>query len=136
VLHDHTGNGAFMLVNASYNPSDFFVTTVTDLCPNTTYEFAAWIMNVLVPRNGIKPNITFSIETPSGTVLQQYMTGDVPETSSPVWRQYGFFFSTPTNNAVIVLRMTNNAPGDRVMILDWMILLFALAVQVILLQPT
>ena len=43
---DHTGGGAFMLVNASFEPGDFFVSTVSDLCPNTTYEFASWIMNV------------------------------------------------------------------------------------------
>lgn len=110
VSSDHTGNGAFLLVNATYNPGDFMVARVTDLCPNITYEFAAWCMNVM-NRNGIKPNITFSIETESGTVLQQYSTGDIPETGSPQWRQYGFFFTTPVNNAVIILRMTNNAPG-------------------------
>ncbi len=111
VQNDHTGSGAFMLVNASYTPGDFFLATVNDLCPNTTYEFAAWIMNVLVQRNGIKPNITFSIETPTGTVLQTYATGDLAETAQPTWKQYGFYFSTPVNNPVIVLRMTNNAPG-------------------------
>lgn len=110
VSTDHTGNGAFMLVNASYDPGDFFLTNVTDLCPNTTYEFAAWIMNVL-DRSGIKPNITFSIETTGGNVLQQFATGDIPEDFTPTWKQYGFFFTTPANNASIVLRMRNNAPG-------------------------
>ena len=81
-----------MLVNASYTPGDFFLSTVTDLCPNTTYEFAAWIVNVMA-RNAIKPNITFSIETTTGTVLQQYSTGDIPETFTASWKQYGFFFS-------------------------------------------
>ncbi len=107
---DHTGGGAFMLVNASITPGDFFVSTVSDLCPNTTYEFASWVMNVLA-RSGIKPNITFTIETPAGAILQQYNTGDIPESFSPTWRQYGFFFTTPANNPVIVLRMRNNAPG-------------------------
>jgi gliding motility-associated-like protein len=110
VTADHTGNGAFLLVNASYAPGDFIVTRVTNLCPNITYEFAAWVLNIL-NRSGIKPNITFTIETESGTVLQQYNTGDIPETFSPLWRQYGFFFTTPVNNPVIVLRMRNNAPG-------------------------
>ncbi len=110
VAADHTGNGAFLLVNATYTPGDFIVTRVTDLCPNITYEFAAWILNIL-NRSGIKPNITFSIETESGTVLQQYNTGDIPETPVPQWKQYGFFFTTPANNPVIVLRMRNNAPG-------------------------
>jgi gliding motility-associated-like protein len=110
VTTDHTGGGAFLLVNASLAPGDFFVATVTDLCPNTTYEFASWILNIL-NRAGIKPNITFTIETPTGTILQQFVTGDIPETPSPEWKQYGFFFTTPVNNPVIVLRMRNNAPG-------------------------
>ncbi len=110
VLNDHTGGGNFMLVNASYTPGDFFVATVTDLCPNTTYEFAAWIMNVMIP-NGISPNVTFRIEKPDGTVLGQYNTGDIPSSGQPSWQQYGLFFTTPPNNAEIILRMTNNAPG-------------------------
>jgi gliding motility-associated-like protein len=110
VNSDHTGNGAFMLVNASYDPGDFLVTKVSDLCPNTTYEFAAWLMNVLI-RSGIKPNITFSIEATDGTILKQFSTGDIFETGQPQWKQYGFYFKTPVNNPEIILRMTNNAPG-------------------------
>jgi gliding motility-associated-like protein len=107
---DHTGGGGFMLVNASYTPGDFFVSKVSGLCPSTTYEFAGWMMNVI--RNpAIKPNLVFSIETPSGTVLQQFATGDIPETAGPEWKQYGFYFSTPPDNAEIVLRIRNNAPG-------------------------
>jgi gliding motility-associated-like protein len=112
VSSDHTGGGGFLLVNASYTPGDFFVETVTDLCANTTYEFAAWMMNVLNrPGGGIKPNITFKIEAPDGTVLQQFETGDINGTATPEWKQYGFYFTTPATNAKIVLRMTNNAPG-------------------------
>ncbi len=110
VNSDHTGGGSFMLVNASFDPGDFFLTTVKDLCPNTNYEFAAWLMNVL-NRQGIKPNVTFTIETPDGTILQKFSTGDIVETSQPQWKQYGFYFTTPVNNPLIVLRMTNNAPG-------------------------
>ncbi|MGB3008614.1 MAG: gliding motility-associated C-terminal domain-containing protein, partial [Chitinophagaceae bacterium] len=111
VSSDHTGNGAFMLVNASYQPGDFFVKTVTGLCPNTTYEFASWIMNVLLSPSGIKPNLTFRIETPDGIVLKQYNTGDIFVSSQPEWKQYGFFFTTSPANPVIILRITNNAPG-------------------------
>jgi gliding motility-associated-like protein len=117
VLHDHTGdpNGYFMLVNASFNPSDFYVDTVRGLCSNTTYEFAAWILNMLITSacdgTGIKPNITFSIETTSGTVLQSYNTGDINSTYSPTWNQYGFYFTTDANSTNVVLRMKNNALG-------------------------
>jgi len=117
ITQDHTGdrNGYMMVVNASYQPGDFFVRTVDGLCPNTTYEFAAWILNVtkLSACNGnpIKPNVTFNIETTSGTVLQTYQTGDIAAGNVPVWTQHGFFFSTTASVNSIVLRMTNNAPG-------------------------
>ena len=111
VSSDHTGGGNFMLVNASYQPGDFFLTNVTDLCPNTTYEFSAWIMNLLKPINSIMPNITFHIEKPDGTVLAGFNTGDMPVTPAPQWKNYGFLFTTPVDNATIVLRLTNNAPG-------------------------
>jgi gliding motility-associated-like protein len=112
VSRDHTGNpnGAFFLVNASFTPGDFFLTNVKGLCPNTQYEFASWMINVL--RNpGIKPNIRFSIETTAGAVIQQYITGDIPETTNPEWKQYGFYFTTPPGVTEVVLRLTNNAPG-------------------------
>lgn len=110
---DHTGDrqGNFMLINASFQPSDFFLGRVSGLCPNTTYEFAAWIINVLRSSTGIRPDVTFSIETSGGTVLKTYNTGSIAVTASPTWQQYGFYFTTPANAGEIVLRMTNNAPG-------------------------
>ncbi len=114
---DHTGNpnGYFMLVNASIQPSDFYVDTVKGLCSGTTFEFATWIMNVMRPAacggNGIQPNITFSIEKTDGTVLGTSNTGNISTSPSPQWNQYGFFFTTPIGVSNIVLRMTNNATG-------------------------
>ena len=110
---DHTGdpNGYFMLINASYSPGNFYVQTISGLCANTTYEFAAWMMNVILNPATIKPNITFRIETVGGTVLKEYNTGDIPAVSSPAWKQYGFYFKTPEDASTIVLKMTNNAPG-------------------------
>ena len=110
---DHTGDpqGYFMLVNASFQPSDFYVDTVRNLCSNTTYEFAAWLMNVVNRASSIMPNITFSIEKIDGTVLQAITTGLISSTSSPQWKQYGFWFSTPPGVQTVVLRITNNAPG-------------------------
>ncbi len=114
---DHTGNanGYFMLINASLEKSEFYIDTVKGLCPNTTYEFAAWIMNVLIPSacfgNGINPNLTFNIEKTDGTVLQTYSTGDIIATSSPVWKQAGFFFATPSDASNVVVRIINNSIG-------------------------
>jgi gliding motility-associated-like protein len=104
-----------MLVNASYTPGDFYVDTVRGLCPSTTYEFAAWVMNVLRTSacqfNGIDPNLTFKIETTTGIVLATYNTGNLQEEAVAIWRQYGLFFETPSNASTVVVRITNNAPG-------------------------
>jgi gliding motility-associated-like protein len=113
VGQDHTGNqdGYFMLINASYQPSDFFVDTVKGLCPGTSYQFAAWILNIVSTPGEIEPNITFRIEKTDGTVLQSFTTGNIASTSSPVWVKYAFYFNTPPGASTVVLRMTNNAPG-------------------------
>jgi gliding motility-associated-like protein len=114
---DHTGdpNGYFMLVNASYNPSAFYLDTVHGLCSNTTFEFAAWIANVLMAGQGcqpsIQPDLTFTIEKTDGTVLQTYNTGGIPEQSTFTWQQMGFYFTTPPGIQDVVLRIVNNASG-------------------------
>ncbi|MEO5942773.1 MAG: gliding motility-associated C-terminal domain-containing protein [Ferruginibacter sp.] len=111
---DHTGDasGYFMLVNASYQPSAFYLDTVKGLCGGTTYEFAAWIVNMINPAKApgsIEPNLTFSIETNTDTVT--YNTNNIPSGSTPEWKQYGFFFKTPPAVTSVVLRIYNNAPG-------------------------
>jgi gliding motility-associated-like protein len=115
---DHTPGdqtGYMMLVNASYQPGDFYVDTVKGLCANTTYEFAAWIVNVLRPSAcdgaGIQPKLVFNIETATGTILGTYSTNNIAASSSPEWKQYGLFFTTPVNTNDVVIRITNTAPG-------------------------
>lgn len=115
---DHTGDpgGYFMLVNASFQPGDFYRSTVRNLCGNTTYEFAAWVVNMMNTTTcgggtTIKSNLTFSIETTGGTVLATYNTGDIDITNRPEWKQYGMFFTTPANVSEVLVRLRNNAPG-------------------------
>lgn len=115
---DHTPNdtyGYMMLVNASNTPGDFYTQPVSGLCSGTTYEFAAWLLNLNVPTacggTPTKPNITFNIETPAGSILKSYNTGDISVTPFATWRQYGTFFTTPAGVTDVVIRMTNNAPG-------------------------
>lgn len=117
VSADHTGDGSgyFMLVNASVQPGAFYIDTVRGLCGGTTYEFAAWIMNVLLPTacggSGTLPDLTFTVERTDGTVLQTYNTGSIAMSASPTWHQYGSYFTTPAGVSDIVLRIVNNAPG-------------------------
>jgi len=117
-VENHTpndANGLMMLINASVDTGDFYIDTIKNLCPNTTYEFAAWIVNILRPSacggSGISPKITFAIETTTGTPIKNYKSGNIPSTSSPEWKQYGFFFTTAPGMASVVIRLTNGAPG-------------------------
>jgi gliding motility-associated-like protein len=116
VLQDHTPgdlNGNMMQINASYTAGDFYKERVKGLCAGSTYEFAAWILNVLkdfaCKANGIDPNITFTIENTNGQVLKTFSTGNISETASPTWKQYGFFFKADADE--VIIRMTNNAAG-------------------------
>jgi len=111
-IFNHTPNdfdGYMMIVNAALDPGVFYESSnPIDLCPNTTYEFAAWIANLLIG-NGIRPNVTFTILDVNGTSLGTFSTGDMPN-GNPNWKQYGFQFST-TGAGRVKIRMTNNAPG-------------------------
>jgi gliding motility-associated-like protein len=119
VLQDHTGNpnGYMMIINASNNPGQFFEQQIPigSLCQNTTYEFSAYIMNLILPSacNGqsTRPNITFRIETPAGELLKRYDTDDILPTTTPNWVQKKTFFTTPPGVTEVVVRMVNNAPG-------------------------
>jgi gliding motility-associated-like protein len=112
---DHTGNtgGYMMVVNAAIAKTDYFYkSTVTGLCPGTTFEFAAWVVNLLRSRDISPPDITFTILTTTGTVLATYDTGIIPLTpSGPVWKQYGTYFTTPIGVTDVVIQMTNNSNG-------------------------
>lgn len=120
INHDHTGdkNGYMMIINASFTPSLFYTYKVSGskLCPNTTYQFAAWIMNILrdlpVTQGDTQPDITFSIEKADGTVLKKYNTGIIPPSRyAGEWIQYGTFFTSPSDGSDIVVKMTNNGAG-------------------------
>lgn len=102
-------NGYMMVVNADFNPGIFYESqSPINLCPNTTYEFAAWIINIL-KNEGRKPNITFFILSETDEVLGTYNTGDIPD-RDPTWKQYGFLFRT-TEADKVKIRMVNNGPG-------------------------
>jgi gliding motility-associated-like protein len=111
VTSDHTGRGNFLLINAAYVAGDVFFTTISGLCPNTSYEVSAWMMNVVKTFNSIRPEIVFRMEKPDGTILAFYEAGELPVTAAPTWEQYGFVFTSPPDNSPVVLRITDTWPG-------------------------
>lgn len=117
IISDHTGNtnGYMMVVNSARLSSEgvFYTKTVSGLCAGTTYEFSAWLINIMNPASGTDqyhPNVTFRVSTTDGTVLGSYTTGEIPQTSSPNWKQYGFYFNSGIETEVVIT-MLNSAPS-------------------------
>jgi|GEM_PF-650326 len=114
---DHTGNvnGYMAFFNSAPTPGEFYRQTVNNLCAGTTYEFAAWVANVLdsnILPAGILPNITFKILDPNTQVeLASYNTGDIPNLTTMVWKQYSFLFVLPPGNNSVTLVLANNNIG-------------------------
>ncbi len=82
VASDHTGDGGYaMIVNGSPDEDEFgktfYQATSIAVCPNTLYEFSAYVINIL-PGNhiaaaaGTEPNISF------------YINGQLVSTSGPI----------------------------------------------------
>lgn len=111
---DHTGGGYMMVVNAATSVQDYFYKkTVDGLCGGTTYEFAAWIVNLLRSQDNNPPNVTFSIlSTDETTTYGTYTTGSIPLTSGgAVWKQFGFYFTTPAGVSSVTIKISNSSPG-------------------------
>lgn len=112
---DHTGNtnGYMMVVNASLSKTDYFYKRqVTGLCGATTYQFSAWVGNLLKSQDNSPPNITFSILNPDGTPIQSYNTGAIPlNTTGFKWVQETFTFTLPAGVSSVIIQMTNNSAG-------------------------
>ena len=113
---DHTPgdtNGYMAFYNASPSSGEFYSQKIDKLCSGMSYEFSAWIANVLDPAIllGVKPDITFRIELPDGSTLASLNTGNIAQSSSMTWKQYGLTFTTPLNVTSVLLKMENNNPG-------------------------
>jgi gliding motility-associated-like protein len=112
---DHTGNtgGYMMVVNASVSKTDYFYKrTITGLCSNTTYQFSAWVVNLLRSNDISPPNITFAIEKTDGTTIQSFNTGTIARTNNTYqWVQESFNFTLPTGVGDVVIKMINNSAG-------------------------
>ena len=131
IIGDHTGaanpsvgnpptaknaNGGYMLVvNAAFPTGEAFRQTISDLCPNTNYEFSAWVRNICgycgIDQNskstnkpGVLPNLTFAVND-----IDYYTTGDISWDQE--WKKRGFLYKTGANETSFTISIRNNAPG-------------------------
>ncbi|MEP0086368.1 MAG: Ig-like domain-containing protein [Maribacter dokdonensis] len=120
-LGDHTdGSGYMMVVNASFDPGDFYNRTVT-LTQNTTYKFSAWLVNAnsaanqtfceSEPDGYIVPNVRYEIRDldNASAVIASYDTGDIARTGD--WQNYNFEFNTGSSTNIEVVLINNNTGG-------------------------
>ncbi|MHA4809479.1 hypothetical protein ACX0G9_15305 [Flavitalea flava] len=123
------GTGGYMIViNASYRTDTAFKDVVTNLCPNTYYQYTAWLRNIgpkggcdsngvtaisgssaYIPTgpgdsSGVHPNLTFNANG-----YDYYTTGDMAYTGK--WIQKGFTFKTGPTQTQMTIYIRNNAPG-------------------------
>ena len=116
---DHTPgdtNGKALIVNASFITGEFYKTTVSGLCEDTTYEFSSWLLNILPSSgcsgNGIPVNVSFQIWDSSDTnLLASGDTGNIFGSLTPNWQEYGLVFTTTAGQSSVILKMINNGVG-------------------------
>ena len=120
-IEDHTPNdtdGKLLIVNAGFTAGEFYRTTVSGLCETTTYEFSAWLLNLLdVPSScsqnvEIPINVSFQIwDSTDSNLLASGDTSDIFSTPDPVWGDYGLVFQTLAGQNSVILKMINNGEG-------------------------
>ena len=129
IIGDHTGTnnaignpppapgttGGYMLaVNADVVMSEAFRQTLTGLCPNTYYEYSAWVKNVCKTcgidmsgsstyKPGVLPNLTFSVDG-----IDYFSSGSIDTVG---WVRKGFIFQTGASQTTATIAIRNNAPG-------------------------
>ncbi|HEY1062014.1 MAG TPA: SprB repeat-containing protein, partial [Daejeonella sp.] len=116
VASDHTGDGGYaMIVNGSPNSATFGKTfynaSSIAVCPNTLYEFSAYVINVL-PGNhsaalpGTEPNISFYINNQMVSTSGAIPYSNASTSFEPTWVKVGgLWYSGP--NTSVNLRIDN-----------------------------
>jgi len=118
-ISDHTPNdtnGKSLIVNADFTAGEFYRTTISGLCENTSYEFSSWLINLLPSSGcgggGIPINVRFEIWDNTDTnPLASGDTGDIFASATPIWQEYGLVFQTLPSQTSIILKMINNGVG-------------------------
>lgn len=143
IIGDHTGaasptagnpatdtvnstGGYMVVINSSYRTDTAFLDTVSNLCPNTYYQYFAWFRNICshcgcdsngvapgtalyIPTgpndsSGVHPNMTFSING-----FDYYTTGNILYNGQ--WVKKGFTYLTGPAQTSMIINVRNNAPG-------------------------
>lgn len=110
-----TEGGYMLVVNSAYPTGEAYSDVISGLCPNTYYEFSAWIRNICgycgidsnsvsTNKPGVRPNLAFTIND-----VDHYTTGEIPWTQK--WVKRGFLYRTGPNETSFKITIKNNAAG-------------------------
>ncbi|MEO6355231.1 MAG: T9SS type A sorting domain-containing protein [Ferruginibacter sp.] len=98
---EHTGDGGYFMVvngapNTTFSPV-FYQIKHIPVCIGTTYEFSAWVLNVLPASSaaaitGSEPNLSFKV---NGAVISN--SGAIAYTNTPTWVKVGGSFIATTS---------------------------------------
>lgn len=110
----NTDAGYMLLVNADLATSEAYHQVIGGLCPNTYYQFSAWVKNVCpncgIDMNGtpeytpgVLPNLSLVVDG-----IDRITTGALDTVG---WQQRGFVLLTGPTQTSITISIRNNAPG-------------------------
>ncbi|SFD97654.1 hypothetical protein SAMN05518672_1041, partial [Chitinophaga sp. CF118] len=123
---DHTGNtnGAMLVVNSAYNPSQMYEKKVTGLCSGSVYNFSAWFLNVNIENSfeslcisGYQyAGVTFQVVDANNPTVElakfrTYAVSMMLPSSNYKWQRYGGQFTIPAGVTDVIVRIINNKPG-------------------------
>jgi hypothetical protein len=110
------GTGGYMLVvNAAFTTGEVYRDTIKNVCPNTYYEFSAWVRNICgvcgIDKNssptytpGVLPNLSYTIND-----VDYYTTGNISHDNN--WVKRGFIYKTGPAETQFRITIKNNAAG-------------------------
>ncbi len=131
IIGDHTGalnpvtgnlpppagqpGGYMLVVNAAYPSGEAFRDSIKNICPNTYYEFSAWIRNICgkcgIDSNsnptytpGVLPNLAYAIND-----VDYFTTGNIIYDQK--WVKRGFIYKTGPAETQFSITIKNNAAG-------------------------
>ena len=131
IIGDHTGaaspsagnlpvaagqpGGYMLVVNAAFTTGEVYRDTIKNVCPNTYYEFSAWVRNICgvcgIDQNskatytpGVLPNLSYTIND-----IDYYTTGNMQHNTT--WEKRGFIYKTGPTETQFRITIKNNAAG-------------------------
>ncbi|MBE7176799.1 MAG: gliding motility-associated C-terminal domain-containing protein [Mucilaginibacter polytrichastri] len=115
VTRDHTEDpgGYMMIVNARQAATGILYTArVNGLCPGTTFEASAWVMNLLRDADNSPPSLSIRVKNLQGAILGELGTGLIPRESRAIWKKFGLFFQAPADGSDVIIEIRNLTPGS------------------------